>query len=284
MPRNQELIHQLNDLKSLKTVTEALTEVSSAKVRGSRDSVLHARHYYDEISKVYYEIKLVYQEQLRIAKEAGKPIQERRKNGKRIGICITSSIKFTRELNEELVKYFIKETADINMERIVVGTLGQEILKEYRYEANYRVVKLNQDSYDQGIKELLDYVSQFSDIYFFHESFQTLLNQAPSLKHTSYDLVGERLGVVTPKFIFEPEITQVLQFFETEILRGLFQQSFYESDLSQYSQQLVTVENSTQKVEQLIRKQNKAIRKNQFMENNARQGNLFAGYYLWDTQ
>lgn len=274
---------QIDDLVSLKAVTEALTEISSRRVKGSRDSILRSRSYYTEIGKVYREVRLVYQSMLAKAKQGKKvmvPIIP--KNGRSIGLCLTSSIKFTRQINEALVEFFVEKTANLDMERVIVGRVGLEIINEMGFKGKYRSVIFSAENANNEIDALVAEVSGYSEVFVYHDEYVTILSQKPVEHNIATKLETIATETEAHNFIFEPEIEKVLQFFENEILRGLLLQSFFESDLAQYAKQMIMVESSTDNAGELIKDSKKRLTRAKMVVNNAKQLERISGFSLWN--
>lgn len=105
------------------------------------------------------------------------------------------------------------------------------------------------------------------------------------ITQTSYLKEGEEDEKNTKKlFIFEPELTKILDFFETQVMNLLLQQSFLESELSRTAARLVSMDQAQLNANKFILQQTMLLNKARKSESNTRLLETYASIILEKRQ
>lgn len=251
----REIDESLEEGQSLKSIAQAFSEIASLKVKRIRNEVERNRLFFDEISKVYALVKAV----------AIKKGVFFKKSKQRLYLLMTSNYKFYGNINWSLIKYFIglsEELTDVDI--VILGKGGIDYFRAARTLTNYKEVVLKDDMPNSfELNSLVHLVKDYNQVLIFHTKFKSLLKQSATftdLTAMSYYLKTIHIAdAVTGKgenfmqFIFEPELPKILNFFETQILTLLFEQTFLESELSRAASRFISMDQAETKANQFIK-------------------------------
>lgn len=263
----KQIQQQLDEAQSLQLITHALSDLSSMRLKKIRDGVQRNAFFFAEISKVYHIVKRV-----AFLRKVSVP-----KNGKTLSIVITSNFRFYGNLNTNLLKYFLDQTQTINTDTVVIGTTGIEYLKGVYFTRAFQPVVLKKDMpTDEELKELVNVVKDYSQVFVFHSQFKTVLTQIPTFKDitqtSDFDDRGSRVAnrgsqserdtskmggsAINDKqnsnFIFEPEIEKTLVFFDSQLTTLLLEETFLESELARVAARLISTSQAEKAAEQFL--------------------------------
>ncbi len=235
---------------ALKTIAQAYTEISSSKLKRIRTAVEKNRYYLDDLAKVFGVVKQV----------ASSRNVLPQKNGKTICILITSNYHFYGNVNSKLIKFFVDAMRHNPTDQIVIGKTAIEYFKQSNYNLPYQTLLLRTDfPTPQELNQIVQITRPYSKILIFYAKLQTVLVQNPTINditQTSYlkplpiDSTGR-----SQAYIFEPELTKILDFFETQVTNLLIEQTFLDSELSRTASRLVSMDQAQASANEYIQKQ-----------------------------
>lgn len=237
----KQVKQKLDEAKSLLLITQALSEVSSIKLKRIRSSVERNAYFFSEITKVYRTVKIVAD-----ARKITLP-----KNGRSISILITSNYRFYGDLNTKLIKYFLDRTVNEQGDIIVIGTTAVDYLSGIKYNKKYQVLSLKKDlPNDQELKALVLLIQPYSQVLVYHSQFKSVLTQIPTVSDITQSARAEQVSDKKDlNYIFEPEIEKILNFFDGQITTLLLEETFLESELSRVAARLITTSRAEETAE-----------------------------------
>ena len=249
-------IKQLTDTISqglaLKLVSLAYTEIASTKLKKIRGQVEKNRDYLNNLSGVYRLVKIVARNK--------KIIQE--KKNKTISILLTSNYHFYGQVNHNLIKFFMEQQAKSPTDSLIVGQTAKSSLP------NLPSVILESDyPTDSELTSLVERVKDYQQILICYSELQTVMIQKPKIRDITQNayldtpVEGTDLPQIDPAetFIFEPEIGNILDFFETQVTNLLLQQTFLESELSRTASRLVAMDEAQINADKYLDSQKKLL-------------------------
>ena len=249
---------------SLKYIAQAYSEIASLKVKKIRGAVERNRQFLEEISKVYGIIK-AFAIDKKIALVKPK---------KRLSIVITSNYKFYGNINTSLINYFIGSTQELpDMDKIILGRGAVDYFRTSKLLSNYNEVLLKDDLPTPAeLASLAQQISQYNQVLVFYSKFKSLLLQRATfadITAVSFYIKAFHIARLCSKaqnskdkdkfyeFLFEPELPKVLQFFETQILTLLLEQTFLESELSRTASRFISMDTAQSEADKFIKEYQK---------------------------
>lgn len=241
MSNLKQLQKQYQEATDLKTIAQAYSELSSSKLARIRKSMEHNISFAKELGDLYSTLRVE-------AVKKGLPSMPKKAGSAHI--LITSNNKFYGSLEKPLSRYFGTSTAEYQTEhpqvptlRIVIGKTGPEFLKASNYQLEYQNILFQKDlpTYKE-FKELFNMVFEFETILVYHSRFKTVLTQLPVISDITKPSLPNTAPIADLRYIFEPELKQILDFFETQILGVFLDTTFLESELARTAARLTTMD------------------------------------------
>lgn len=251
----KQLIARIDQGTALKEIALAYTEIASNRLKKIRVLVEKNRNFLDELAVVYKVVK-----QKARLRNALKP-----KNNKTVSIIITSNYHFFGNVNQNLASFFADNMRAHRTppeagqaDQIVIGKTAQEYLQSVNYTLPYTFLTFKKDYPESAeLDMLVSKIKDYSQILVFFSRMKTVMFQMPSyqdITQTAYlQTQPQEDPSKTPLFIFEPELTKILDFFETQGLSLLLQQAFLESELAKTASRLVSMDQSQTNADKFIK-------------------------------
>lgn len=243
----------INQANALKQIAVAYTEISSNKIKRIRNLVEKNRNFLDDLSVVYKVLK----------KRAQLRNLLPKKNGKTVSVLLSANEHFSGSINQDLTKYFVDMVRQQTTDQIVIGKTAVEWLDSIKYQIPYTKIILKKGYPESSeLDVLVGLVKDYSQIIVYYPRMKTVMLQIPTsedITQTSY-LAEMKVSDEDAKklFIFEPEFTKILAYFESQVTNLLLQQAFLEGELSRTAARLVSMDESQTNAEKVI-KQNATI-------------------------
>lgn len=263
----KEIQTTINQANALKQIASAYTEISSNKIKRIRNLVEKNRNFLDELSAVYKVLK----------KRAETKNLLPKKNGKTISLLLSANEHFSGSINQDLTKYFVDKVRSQThsasqgsskegsgqADQVVIGKTAVEWLDSIKYQNPYTKIILKKGYPESSeLDVLVRLVKDYSQIIVYYPRMKTVLLQIPTsedITQTAY-LSEMKVSEEDAKklFIFEPEFTKILEYFESQVTNLLLQQAFLEGELSRTAARLVSMDESQSNADKVI-KQNAII-------------------------
>ncbi|MBI2329997.1 F0F1 ATP synthase subunit gamma [Candidatus Daviesbacteria bacterium] len=251
----KDIDEALEEGQSLKAIAQAYSEIANLKVKKIRANVERNRLFYNEISRVYSIVKaFALKKKITITKP---------KN--RLCILLTSNDRFYGNINSSLINYFVglsRELADVD--KIILGKAGINYFRAAKLLPKYQEIMLKKDLPDsRELAELARLSSEYNQVLVFHSTMKSLMiQQATFTDVTAVSLYMREFLVkhLDPKnkegfmrFIFEPDLPKVLQFFDTQVLTLMLEQTFLESELSRTASRFISMDQAETEANKFIK-------------------------------
>lgn len=241
----KEIDSAIEEGQSLKQIAQAYSEIANLKIKKIRAEVERNRVFFREISKVYSLIK----------KLAAKRKIIITKPKKTASIALTSNHRFYGQINSDLLEFFAALTAKLDTDRIILGKMGIDALKAQSAGKNFREVILKEDqpSADE-LKMLVNNLKDYNQVLVFYSSMKSLLVQQPIVTDITASSGTDLRNNPTLKpgldnsedlkFIFEPDLPKILEFFDNQIITLLLEATFLESELSRTASRFISMDSA----------------------------------------
>lgn len=246
----------INAGEGLKTLAESYTEIASLKLKQIRDDVERNRAFFEELTSVYGIVK-------QIASKEKLTVNFKTKDT--ISIIMTSNYRFYGNINTRLADTFYKQIQTYQTDLLVIGKTGQQLLKPLPKTTRATFVVLKRDMPDDDeLQALAKYIQPYNRILVYYPQFKSVLVQLPvikditqsqrTLQDTQTQALSENMG-----FILEPEIAEMLVFFDSQITALLLQEAFLESELSRTSSRLIAMDQAQSNADQYVNEQKSVL-------------------------
>lgn len=249
----EEIDSTIIEGESLKSIAQAYSEIANLKIKRLRSEVERNRVFFDEILKVYGLIKIL------ALKKKIAVIKPKRL----LCILLTSNYRFYGNINSSLIGYFTEATRGLkNIDRVILGKEGINYFKATKILPDYKEIILKSDMpTNEELINLASLSADYNQVLVFHTKLKSLLMQkatftdvtaVSSYPKSSFEKnsgFGEKEAI---RFIFEPELSKILAFFNNQILTLLLEQTFLESELSRTASRFISMDEAETNADKLI--------------------------------
>lgn len=243
----REIDQLIEEGHSLKEIAQAYSEIANLKIKKIRAQVERNRLFFQEISEVYSLVR-----SLAIKKRVTVP------KPKKIACLIqTSNYRFYGKINSSLIDFYIEKTQSLETDRIILGRSAIDYFKASRLFKNYQSIVLKDDQpTPQELKNLVDIIKDYNKVLIFYSSLKTLLVQEPKVGDiTKVQNLDE--GESNFRFIFEPELPKILDFFDSQILILLLEETFLESEVARTASRFISMDQAETEANKFIKEYEK---------------------------
>ena len=203
-------------------------------------------------------------------------------NGKTLYVLLSANTglygSILRKTYELFKQYVFKEDGDI----LVIGKLGRGLLeKEHlRKKIVYEDIE-DSNKNDETLKNLVTLIIQYERVIVFHGKFQTTVTQLPTATSVSGDPLPGEAKLPEIKFLFEPSLEEIMQFFEREIFTSYFEQTIHESQLAKQASRMISLDNSLENIKRHLKKLAIDEQRLKHIDFNKRQLETVSSIKLW---
>lgn len=231
-----QLRDQAQSIETIKLITQALGDIAALKLKERRVTVEQNIRFFHEIQELYRLVKFL------AAKAKLEPKTKKAKEGRTIAVLLTSNQHFYGGLDQEVSRLYISQTQNLTCDRLVIGGMGKTLLTENKYPHQFESIIYTQEypSLDE-LRTLAAKLFEYSKVLVFHNKFKTILTSSPAISDVSASDIAELDAHDAPYYIAEPDLDQMLEFFESQILILLFQSLFLEVDIIRLSARMVSM-------------------------------------------
>lgn len=248
----KEIDEALEEGNSLKVIAQSYTEIANLKIKRIRTEVERNRVFFQEISKVFALVK-------KLAIRKGVSI---RKSKKRVALIITSNYRFYGSINADLIDFYVQNCKEIDIDKILIGRAAIDYFKTSPLPGNTTEILLKQDQPNtEELIKLVEQISEYNQVLVVYSSMKSLLIQQPLI--TDITASSESSTAQSDKkeddikFIFEPELAKVLNFFDSQIITLLLEGTFLESELSRTASRFISMDTAETEANKFIKEYEK---------------------------
>lgn len=288
MPSQKELSADLSAVDAIKTITSVYQEIASIRMKQLRERVAKTREFLDGVSSVYNHAKIAY-----VASIQTLPFEDRKKklasitflrrNRRRVDIFLSANEHLYGTLILNIWEHFIKTLREEKSEAAVVGSFGRYLINNEKIDTKVETFDLDDDQpRPEQIKEIVGYISRYETVVVHHGQMISVINQITAKSEISGGVsFSEKVERSAKRYLFEPSPERILEFFESEIIGALFNQTILEHQLARFAARMVAMDTATENANhelKEIERQLQALRRRVL---NRKQLQIFAGYSLW---
>jgi len=291
MYSQKDLRGDLDAVSAIKAITTAYQEIASFRMNQLRERVSKTREFLEGVSTVYSHAKTAYiasfrRQSPKKQKEIWESLAFVRRNGKKINVFLSANEHLYGTLILDVWGHFTDDLRGGEVEAAVVGSIGKYLLSNEKMEVKAAYFELDDDKPESSqIKKITEYISQYEQVVIYHGQMVTVLHQIPVKSEISGGIsFQQKISHGVKRFLFEPSPEKILEFFETEIIAALFNQTILEHQLARFAARMVAMDQATENAKERMKKIEKQIRDLHRRIGNRKQLEVFAGFGLWGKE
>ena len=285
MSRIAELKKNLDEYRAAELTASALEDLSAMRLAGIRSGFERNRTFYAGIRDLYGIVRKF--------GETKNPI-EKPKEKKQLFVALTSNKRFYGSLMREVIAALARSLAQLpSSDALVVGRAGWQYVEQMNLTKQVRQMILEEDMPSaEEFDKLLDYFSQFDRVLVLYPKFINPFRQdvgieditqsperaIPDVKQKDEAAAVEDAG---PTYIFEPESSAILSFFDAQVQRVLLQGVLLEAELARTAARLLRLEEAQARAHELAQRGEFRVRRESAAISDAELLETFAGLATW---
>lgn len=291
MKNKQSLSSEVELLSTLRLLAESYEEISVLKMQRVRGSVLTTRDFLDGLSSVFVDVKKNYQHQIRqlIEKKKIDPrvsFTTKQTNGKTLSVFLSANSKFYGDIISRVFELFKNEIASNNSDIVIIGRTGKEMMDALEHKYRYTYFELpDTDISIEDLRPIIDTLVQYEKVDVYYGRFSNMINQLAAMTNVSGQQIldagadleeiheDEKLSM----YAFEPDIKEILSFFENQVFVSLFKQTVNEAELARLASRVRAMEEALGNIDRLgpsLRREERVLKKS---DTNRKQQNALNG-------
>lgn len=277
---------EIENLEGLNDMIKAYEEIAASRIMHSRQTVLANRSFIDEISEIFEEVLASYKKQvdelIKKNKKSGD-FSFANKNGKTLYLLVSANTGLYGSIVKRTFDLFVDNSRDQNVDKAIIGKLGLTMWQHTKIKDKYFYFDFPDQNVDeQLLKQILDFIVSYEKVIIFYGRFQNLVTQDPIYSNISGNThTGQKTPHENVRYMFEPSLEKILEFFEKQIFASIFEQTMRESQLAKTASRLTTLdtasENIIKKLSIVTSEKNRTFHRQQ----NKKQLETFASRRLW---
>lgn len=233
----KELNQKIEVTTALETIAFAYSEFAGQRLIAIREEIESNRAFTASLSNLFHIVKTA-------AGASGAKADLGKKGN--INLLITSNKRFYGGLETRLLDFFLAHSVISYGKTIVIGETGRKYLENANFTLPYETVIFERDlpAFSE-LNPLVNMVLSFERINIYYARMQSILVQKPVvLEVGGISDIPSDLDPREVYYIFEPELVEMLKFFDRKIVQVLLAQAFFESELARTAARMVSMQQS----------------------------------------
>ncbi len=296
MAQRKIILEDLEALNSVKDLAESYEQIAVIRMQKIRASVLKTREFLTRLSDVFVDLKASYTREvkdllMKIKQGDKHLLPTLQKNGKTLLVYLSSNGKLYGSVTHKTFKLFIqdlRQTQPHETNIIIIGRAGKDMYENSGVGKPFDYVELpDTDVKIEHIKTLMQKFLQHEKVYVYYGKFGNVVRQNPiATSITGEDIFETETVTQVPRedrFIFEPTLEKIFNFFETQIMANLFSQTLLENQLARHASRVNAMEEALVNIEEEAKKLNQQRTRLKHLLQNKKQLETMSGLVLWES-
>lgn len=285
----REINKRIDTLDLLIGMTSAYSQVSSFRMKKIRDGVTSSRDFLSSIDGIFKELRSSQRREIKKLtkwREGRGTVTFLAHNGKTSSVFVAANAGLYGDIIGRVFNNFIAEVREKNTEVTIIGKFGLSLFlsaepnRPYTY-FDYPDYGDNADNLGQITRHLVSY----EKIHIYYGKFRNLAYQEPvSIEISAETALGNEDGSdeKITQYLFEPELGEILAFFEGEMFTSTFEQVLHEAQLAKFSSRMIAMDKAGEKVKTELKKvQMDRLKLTHYLANKKQQ-DVFGSFHLWN--
>ncbi|CAN5145604.1 hypothetical protein BH11PAT1_BH11PAT1_7460 [soil metagenome] len=296
----KQTLADLEFTKTLRLLAQAYEEIAVLKMQRVRTSVFSTRQFLAELSSVFYDVRVNYEDTKKKAGIKGKhrlfgrPMQlsitTHKKNGKTVSVFLSSREKLYGDIIKKVFhlfqfQLFLLGSKKVASDIVIVGRYGKQLVDQLQNAPAYTFFDFPDNNVSMTqLEPLLKLLNQYEKVNVFYGKMETVMNQSALVGSISGETPLETKpdAVLTKHaFFFEPSVETIMTFFETEVFYSLFYQTFHEIELARLASRVKAMEEALGNIDRSEGQLLRDARRIQKRVANKKQLDMLSGIALW---
>ena len=300
MKKLKQIEQELNDVGMLKDLTSTFESIAAQNLANTRNKVLSARAFLEEAQKVYTDARDIFIADHKLTQkklEYHEQLSIRQDNGKHLSVVIAPNTKLYGALPDQLLNAVTEEIRKEPRDVLVLGKVAEDHFSRLKPPIPFTAIPVEDEDFTvEQISKIVHHVSGYRKVTAYYNHFRTILtsdvlesplnlvaaeNKEEKPQEPAEELKGLAKFIKKDDALFEPSLEEVLNFFETTILKTLLRQKVRESLLSRYAARMVAMDVATENAKTAAKGLQRDMRRAKRLRANQRMLDSYSGMSLW---
>lgn len=238
----ERLKNKYRSLTTLHSITGAYSDVSSFKIKTLKKSYDQNILFYEQVTQIYHSIRI--SAMFKRARK-NKVVSDRPLQPKTLHVALTSNKRFYGSLNKDIMDRVNERIMKTRDNRMIIGLTGIDFVRTLNDRAPYESLVFQADQPTQGeIMGLMNAFKSYDRVFVYYPKFVNMLTQSVARIDITYSPTSSVLPRHEIKYIFEPELPKILEFFKDQIRSILFSRVILETELARTAKRLVSMDSA----------------------------------------
>ncbi len=284
----KEIKEHIETLNLLIGLTEAYSDVSSQRMKKIREGVITSREFLSGIDGIFRELRNSQKREIaRLARKRGKgTVTFLAHNGKTASVFIAANAGLYGDIVGRVFNNFISEVRSKNTEVTIVGKFGLSLFLSAEPTRPYTYFDYpDYGDSPEDLSQITRHLVSYEEIHIYYGKFKNLAYQEPvSIVIAAETQLGngESDAKIT-KYLFEPDLNDILSFFEGEMFTSTFEQAIHEAQLAKFSSRMIAMDKAGEKVKEELKKVKMDHLKMTHYLAGKKQQAMFGSFHMWQT-
>ena len=226
----------LESIESIQMITRVMRDMSANRIKDLKDSFEKNFEFYKSVGFAFNSIKqLIYQYHTDLA--------ESLKDRPTAHIAITSNHQFYGDLNRRIAETFLKNWDDAD-DKLMIGKTGQHFISSDPKSKKCEYINFEEDNpTTEEINKIVSWSEKYDKVIVYYPQYEDPFHQV--VTSTDISQVEESDNPENlERYIFEPDLPTIHDFFTTQIQYILFERVMLETDLSRTAARLIKMDSA----------------------------------------
>jgi ATP synthase F1 gamma subunit len=287
MSEIKQQLRQIEDLRSLRYITSTLRDISVIEIKEVRERFDKNEQFASELRDLY---KLVW----RLAERAQhRSVQQH--GARTLHVAFTTNRHFYGALNHDVMYKFQQDT-DTSDSCLIIGDIGKEIwMSTARKRLEVSFISFAEDTPSlTEVTEFLRKTAEYTRVFMYYPGFVSVFIQKPmmlditfrpqAIEPKSVKGNGEDQSLDSIEFLLEPDLGEMIDFFNSQVRYALFERMLLETQLSRIAARLVKMDTADQNADRLMSGEQTELRRAYASFSSRRMIETLVGHLQWHTQ
>ena len=246
---------EIENLEGLNNMVKAYEEIAASRIVHSRELVLTNRSFIDELTLIFSLVIASYRKRVDelIKEKKVKNISDLtflQKNGKTLNLLISANTGLYGTLVRRTFDLFVENSKKTDADKAIIGKLGLSLWQQTKQKDKYYYFDFpDQNVDDESLKKVLEFLISYEKVVIFYGRFQNLVTQNATYSDISGNVFTEKDAPKNlVRYVFEPSLEKIMEFFEKELFASIFEQTMRESQLAKIASRLTTLDEASENI------------------------------------
>ena len=270
----------MEDYRSTELITSALQDIGATKMQLIRKQFETNAQFFAGIREVYGIVKghvLNTKQPDGGAASASAPARD-------IYLALTSNKRFYGTLNRDIMRSLahVMETTPDNSDFVVIGQTGAQQLESSGFTGTVKRIEFADDTPNpHELQDLLTLIDPYTRVFVIYPKFINTFRQDIAMTDVTQTPSTAVSTEVKVEYIFEPEIPNILKFFEAQVRRALFERVMIETELARAAARTMKMRDARDRAGDLRKQFERGLRREQATLADLELMETFIGFSFW---